>query len=309
MPTQSGPLSFRVLIVEDSASTANQLLGLLRDSFPTLEVDSALTQDEALSQVNAAADQHKQYDLVFLDFKLPRRPGEVPEVNQEVYRTLRDRSAQSFVVHTSAYAHDPEITRRILSEATQAPFRPRSVFLSKLDNSWTKDLVGIVGDALRTRPGTAHEPGLFQSCFISYSHADELFVKVLYSRLKSEGLQLWYAAEHMRPGLKIHEEIEGNIRIYDKLLLVLSRSSMSSDWVAAEIRTAINEEKLTGKRKLFPVRLVDYDEIVKWKVFNADIGIDMAAELREYFIPDFSTWTNTASFENQIQRLLAALKT
>jgi hypothetical protein len=41
---------------------------------------------------------------------------------------------------------------------------------------------------------------------------------------------------------------------------------------------------------LFPIRLVNFEAIRDWKCFDADVGIDSAAEIREYFIPDFSHW-------------------
>src|SRR5207253_1697272 len=99
-------------------------------------------------------------------------------------------------------------------------------------------------------------------------------------------------------GKKIHEQIDAAIRVYDKLLLVLSEHSMQSEWVKTEIANARRREvPQNNKRMLFPIRLVDYETIRTWTCFDADTGKDSAREIREYFIPDFSNWKDHDSFE------------
>ncbi len=43
-----------------------------------------------------------------------------------------------------------------------------------------------------------------------------------------------------------------------------------------------------------------------WTCFDADTGKDLAAEVREYFIPDFSNWKDHDSFEAAFAKLLKA---
>jgi hypothetical protein len=64
-----------------------------------------------------------------------------------------------------------------------------------------------------------------------------------------------------------------------------------------EIRNARQAEIRESRRKLFPIRLVGFDAIRKWKCFDADTGKDLAVELREYHIPDFSNWKDHDLFE------------
>jgi len=59
---------------------------------------------------------------------------------------------------------------------------------------------------------------------------------------------------------------------------------------------------------LFPISLVAFDVIQDWKAFDADTGKDMAREIREYFIPDFSNWKDHDSFESAYQRLMQDFK-
>jgi hypothetical protein len=76
-----------------------------------------------------------------------------------------------------------------------------------------------------------------------------------------------------------------------------------------ELRKARKAERRSGKRKLFPVRLVDFYALRDWECFDADSAKDLAVELREYFIPDFSHWKEHDQFEDAFARLLKDLKT
>ena len=120
--------------------------------------------------------------------------------------------------------------------------------------------------------------------------------------------RVWFAPEDVQGGKKLHEQIDEAIRLYDKLLLVLSPESMNSEWVKTEIRKARKAEIKEKRRKLFPIRLVDFDTIRDWECFDADSGKDLGVEIREYFIPDFSNWKDHDAFESSFARLLKDLK-
>ncbi len=154
----------------------------------------------------------------------------------------------------------------------------------------------------------ALEPIQFHSCFISYSHKDEDFARRLYSRMKEANLRVWYAPEEMRGGRKLHEQIFSAIQVHDKLLLVLSENSLQSEWVMTEIHRARKAERDESRRKLFPIRLVDFNAIREWECFDPDSGKDLAVELREYYMPDFSNWKDHDAFEAAFDKLLRDLK-
>jgi len=140
----------------------------------------------------------------------------------------------------------------------------------------------------------------YYSCFISYSKKDEEFAKRLYTDLQTEGVGCWLDSEDLKIGRKIRLEIEKAIRIHDKLLLVLSESSLKSTWVDDEVETAFEKERKENKSVLFPVRL---DETI----FETEVA--WAADIRRTrHIGDFKNWQNHTDYKKGFDRLLRDLK-
>ena len=148
----------------------------------------------------------------------------------------------------------------------------------------------------------------FYSCFISYSTKDQEFADRLHADLQNKGVRCWFAPHDIQAGKKIHEQIDEAIRRYERLLLILSPNSKDSEWVKTEIRKARKRERTEKKRVLFPVRLVSFEAIRDWELSDADEGKDLAVEIREYYIPDFSDWKNHDSYTQAFQNLLRDLK-
>lgn len=148
----------------------------------------------------------------------------------------------------------------------------------------------------------------FYSCFISYSTKNQDFADRLYADLQAKGVRCWFAPHDVKGGRKLHEQIDEAIRLHDKLLLILSPESMNSEWVKTEIAKARKREVRDNCRVLFPVRLCSFDALRDWECFDADTGKDLAKEIREYFIPDFSDWKNHDSYQLAFDRLLRDLK-
>ena len=99
------------------------------------------------------------------------------------------------------------------------------------------------------------------------------------------------------------------IQLYDKLLLILSEASMSSEWVKTEIYNARQRELSEKRQMLFPISLASFENIKAWKAFDADTGKDLAREIREYFIPEFANWIDHSSYTRAFDRLIRDLKT
>ncbi|MCB9106872.1 MAG: toll/interleukin-1 receptor domain-containing protein [Anaerolineales bacterium] len=141
----------------------------------------------------------------------------------------------------------------------------------------------------------------YYSCFISYSSKDKEFAEQLYRDLRNAGVHCWFAPEDLKTGEVIRASIENSIRKYDKLLIILSENSLSSDWVASEVEAAQEEERKRHNRTiLFPIRLDD-------EIMDTDEA--WAAEIRRTrHIGDFSQWQDHDAYYQAFERLLWDLK-
>jgi len=111
---------------------------------------------------------------------------------------------------------------------------------------------GVPDDFITYAKSLVGKPIEFYSCFISYSTLDQEFATRLYNDLQGEGVRCWFAPQDLQGGRKTHEQIDEAIRVYDKLLLILSEHSMDSEWVKAEILMARRRESKEKRRMLFP---------------------------------------------------------
>ncbi len=151
-------------------------------------------------------------------------------------------------------------------------------------------------------------PVEWYSCFISYSTRDQSFAERLYTDLQAHGVRCWFAPHDIQGGRKILEQIDQAIRLHERLLLILSPESLNSEWVKSEITKAQKREIQERKHVLFPVRLCSFESLRGWESFDADTGKDLAREIREYFIPDFSNWADQESYRKAFDQLLRDLR-
>ena len=100
--------------------------------------------------------------------------------------------------------------------------------------------IGLPNQYIDYLPSLLNKPIQRESCFISYSHKDEAFTKCLYYHLRAANLEVWYAPEDIKGGRYLEDQIDRALQIHDRLLLVLSRHSMNSEWVKLEIRKPSN---------------------------------------------------------------------
>ena len=158
---------------------------------------------------------------------------------------------------------------------------------------------GVPESMIKYIPSLTRQSILYYSCFISYSTADKDLAQRLHADLQNKGVRCWFAPEDMRTGDKMRPAIYDAIRLHDKLLLLLSRSSVQSDWVGSEVETAMEREQREGKTVLFPVRIDD-------AVMETDSA--WASDLRRRrHIGDFRSWTNYSAYQEAFARLLRDL--
>jgi hypothetical protein len=97
----------------------------------------------------------------------------------------------------------------------------------------------------------------FYSCFISYASKDNTFAERLYADLQNKGVRCWFAPEDMKMGDRIRDTIDQQIRLRQKLLIVLSSASIASPWVEDEVEAALEEERTSQERRtvLVPIKI------------------------------------------------------
>ncbi len=150
----------------------------------------------------------------------------------------------------------------------------------------------------------------FYSCFISYSHTDTEFVKLLEERFQKEGILYWADTEQMNPGDDIYEEIRRGIQQWDKVLLCCSQSSLAEKWwVDHEVDMAFQKERELFKAQghkvqaLIPLDLDGY-------LFDPAFTSGKAQQIRSRDVANFKGWKHDDTiFEREIKRVIKALRT
>jgi hypothetical protein len=147
---------------------------------------------------------------------------------------------------------------------------------------------------------TAGAPPKYHSCFISYSSKDATFAHKLYGNLKAKGVECWFAPENLKIGDETRTSLDKAIYGRGKLLLILSKNSLSSDWVQKEVETAFEKEQAPPRTlALFPIR-IDDSVMTTTKAWAADVR-------RMRNIGDFRKWKNPSAYAAALRRLLRDL--
>jgi len=159
---------------------------------------------------------------------------------------------------------------------------------------------GVPEDFLAYLPSLMNKAIEYYTCFISYASKDENFARRLYADLQREGVRCWFAPEDLKIGDHYHQRIDESIRLYDKLILILSEQAVQSAWVEREVAAAREKEDQLGREVLFPIRL---DEVVMHttKAWAADVR-------RRWHIGDFTRWKYHDAYQQAFVGLLRDLR-
>jgi len=91
------------------------------------------------------------------------------------------------------------------------------------------------------------------SCFISYSVKDDKFIQRFRNELANNGIRNWFAPRDLPFGGSTRDVIESQIRSHERLIVVLSKSSLQSQWVQFEVETALEIERKKKREIIIPV--------------------------------------------------------
>jgi hypothetical protein len=111
--------------------------------------------------------------------------------------------------------------------------------------------VGLSDKFIEYLPSLSNQAIQHYSCFISYSTKDQEFAERLHADLQNKGVRCWFAPHDLPIGAKTWDAIDEAIKLRDKLLLILSKNSIKSDWVEDEVQKAFAEERDRKELVLF----------------------------------------------------------
>jgi len=161
---------------------------------------------------------------------------------------------------------------------------------------------GVPNEIIALASEIAGRPVPFASCFICYSDKDAAFGLRLYGDLQRAGVRCWHTLPDQPQGTNLRATLDEAIRCQGKLLLVLSASSLASQWVQDQVQTALAGEPVHLRKPpmLFLIRLDDapMQTEAAWAV----------ALRNTRHIGDFTRWQDPAAYQVALARLLRDLQ-
>ena len=127
---------FLFFVAEDIAR--EQLVKLLQEAFPNAVVDAVENVEDGLKQLKQAQQEGIHYDIALLDFKLPRREGENPEVDESLCLQVR-LDPETLIGHITGFADDPEIKAHL--NKVHPPGDRKGFIIDKRETSWPTKLI------------------------------------------------------------------------------------------------------------------------------------------------------------------------
>ena len=125
--------------------------------------------------------------------------------------------------------------------------------------------------------------------FISYSHADAPFVRMLYRALKQHSISVWLDEHELSVGESLPHRLADAISRADYIIIVISPNSMGSAWVYYELRMVLQREQVENRVCLLPLLLH---------------GGHLPAELADRIIADFrAAQSMTKAFPHLLRTL------
>lgn len=96
-----------------------------------------------------------------------------------------------------------------------------------------------------------------QKIFISHSFLDREFALWLASKLKDKHLQVWLDEKELNVGDFIKDKIKEGIESSTVFIILLSKNSLSSEWVKWELNSALLYNATKNNIKILPIKLDD----------------------------------------------------
>lgn len=143
------------------------------------------------------------------------------------------------------------------------------------------------------------------SVFVSYSHKDSEFVDRVIGYLQPRGIDCWRDVHDLVAG-PMDAQIDEALGKQKAVLVVLSSSSVDSDWVEREAIAAREEEKRLSvshgqaRYRLCPVALDGAWKTCAWPAW-------LRNQIKKYNVLDLSKWKSQPDFQMQMDKLVDGL--
>jgi hypothetical protein len=219
------------------------------DRAPVRAVQCAFGMLERFEVLRRRWDESSNQDLTFLDLGIGITTDEVTLGTIGSAR-VRDFTAIGNAVNLAcAFQREARGGRRVLVD--QATWSAVRDIIADSDGPATYELRKTgqtVGVVYRQYHLKRLKPEIPVRVFISHNHKDRIFVEQkITGPLAKRGIETWYSNSDIIPGENYIQAIEAGLLKSDWVIVIVSQHSAASDWVRAEIRTALKEPRLNGR--------------------------------------------------------------
>jgi hypothetical protein len=146
----------------------------------------------------------------------------------------------------------------------------------------------LVNDAVVAKEVRRTEHAQERIAFISHSTKDKAFVRRLAADLVASGIKVWIDEQRILVGDSVPEKIAQGLAESDFFLVVVTQSSVNSQWVKKELSSALVHEIERRKVTVMPLKLDD---------------APMPDSIHDKLYADFSH-----SYEDGLEKLLRSIK-
>jgi adenylate cyclase len=226
-----------------------------QESGPKRAVECAFGMLDRFEALRRRWDESSNQDLSFLDLGIGITTDEVT-VGTIGSAKVRDFTAIGNAVNlASAFQNVARGGRRVLvDQSTWAAVKDLLADFEGPDSFELRKPGQTVGVAYRQYHLKRLKPKVPVRIFVSHNHRDRLFVeRQITAPLAKRGIETWYSNTDILPGENYVRAIESGLLKSDWMIVIVSEHSAASDWVRAEIRTALADPRL--QQRILPVTI------------------------------------------------------
>src|SRR5690349_15024290 len=96
------------------------------------------------------------------------------------------------------------------------------------------------------------DKSLFGKVFISHSSLDKPFVRRIVEAIEADGFKTWLDEKELLPGDSLARRLSEGVAHAPAVLVVVSKSSIESRWLAFELNKA-TERMVQGSCRVIPI--------------------------------------------------------